>query len=367
MSHEIRTPLNGVLGMAQAMAFDALPAAQRERLAVIQTSSEALLGLLNDLLDLSKIEAGKIELEDSGVDPGVLADGVKAFDALIADKDVTLVVTVAPEARGLWGGDPTRVRQVLHNLVSNAVKFTDRGRIDVTIRCDGDALVLSVADTGEGIAADVLPHVFDRFVQGDTTTTRRFGGSGLGLSICQELVRLMGGTIAVQSCKGEGSTFTIKLPLERREAPDGANDTALAVALQPGRLRVLVAEDNPMNQTVLKALLGAVGIDPVVVGNGREAVDAWRDGLWDVVLLDVQMPIMDGVSAAKEIRAIESREGRWRTPVIALTANAMSHHRAEYMAAGMDDLIAKPIALAALIDAIDAAVSAAEQPIASFS
>ena len=332
MSHEIRTPLNGVLGMAQAMAFDELPDAAAGAAGGDPASSEALLGLLNDLLDLSKIEAGKIELEDGGVDPDALANGVKAFDALLAHKDVSLVVNVAPEARGMWRGDPTRVRQVLHNLVGNAVKFTDRGQIDVTIRRDGDALAFSVADTGEGIAADVLPHVFERFVQGDATTTRRFGGSGLGLSICHELVGLMGGTIAVQSREGDGSTFTVMLPLERREAPDAPDDAGLAVTLEPSRLRVLVAEDNPMNQTVLKALLGAVGIEPVVVANGREAVDAWRDGAWDVVLMDVQMPVMDGVTAVTEIRTIERREGRWRTPVIALTANAMAHHRAEYMA-----------------------------------
>jgi len=363
MSHELRTPLNGVLGMAQAMARDDLSPLQRERIGVVAASGEALLSLLNDLLDLSKIEAGKTELEDGVVDVPALADGARSiFSALVREKDVTFSLSVSPSAQGCWRGDPTRVRQVLHNLISNAVKFTDRGSIAVDLEGNPAGLVLRVQDTGVGIAAGKLETVFERFVQADASTTRRHGGSGLGLTICRDLTSLMGGEIAVESVEGVGTTFTVNLPLTRIEgAPSGAVlEPATALDAPTDGLRVLAAEDNPINQLVLRTLLGEVGVDVSIVSNGQEALDAWRDGVWDLVLMDIQMPVMDGVSAVRSMRQIEREERRRKTPVIAVTANAMDHHRAEYLAAGMDALVSKPVSLASLLRTMDAVLAAAE-------
>ena len=358
MSHELRTPLNGVLGMVQAMALDDMSDAQRDRLGLIRTSGEALLTLLNDLLDMSKIEAGKFELEDGVVEVQALADSVEAFAVLLRTKNVAFSVQVSDGARGSWAGDPKRVRQILHNLVSNAVKFTDRGSVQVGFSENDGRLVLQVRDTGIGIAPERVEPIFEKFVQADASMTRRFGGAGLGLSICRDVVCLMGGDIQVDTVEGEGSTFTVSLPLSRitRVAPE-APSTAPAHDLSINDVRVLVAEDNPMNQRVLKTLLNAIGMEPVMVSNGEEAVTSWRQAFWDIVLMDIQMPVMDGVSAVRLIRELEQAEGRDRTAVIALTANAMPHHVAEYLAAGMDAVVAKPIDLALLVRAMSAATS----------
>jgi CheY-like chemotaxis protein/anti-sigma regulatory factor (Ser/Thr protein kinase) len=366
MSHEIRTPLNGVIGMAQAMARDELPSAQRDRLAVIRSGGETLLCLLNDLLDLSRIEAGRLELEDGVVDVAEIAASAQAaFTALAADKDIHLELEVAPAAQGCWRGDPTRVRQVLYNLVSNAVKFTARGSVRIAVTHDGKALSMAVSDTGPGIPAGRLEALFEKFVQADASTTRQFGGSGLGLAICRELAALMGGQVSAVSRDGEGSTFTLTLPLvraERRAQPRPA-PRAAASSERPG-LRVLAAEDNPMNQQVLATLLGQLGVELVLVGDGAQAVEASASDDFDLILMDVQMPVMDGPTATQTIRARERMIGR-RTPILALTANAMAHHEAEYIAAGMDGLVAKPIQLAHLIAEMDRVLVDEEMPVAS--
>jgi signal transduction histidine kinase len=353
MSHEIRTPLNGVLGMAQAMDRGELADPQREKLRMISISGQALLTLLNDLLDLSKIEAGKIELEDGVVDVEVLAQGAAVFLPLVQDKDVVFSVNVEPGMQRHWRGDAQRIRQVLHNLISNAVKFTHHGSVSVRIAEQAAALTLCVEDTGIGVAAERLTQVFEPFVQADASTTRRYGGSGLGLAICRDLAGLMGGTLNAVSVEGRGSIFTLTLPLEAAEAPEAAApNQACEPCATPALdgLRVLVAEDNPMNQMVLRTLLEAGGITPVMVANGAEAVEAWKTGLWDIVLMDIQMPVMDGVAATRDIRAAERERGVKRTPIVALTANAMGHHRAEYLAADMDALVPKPISLANLLE-----------------
>jgi PAS domain S-box-containing protein len=361
MSHEIRTPLNGVLGMAQAMGRGDLPDLQRERLVIIQTAGGALLALLNDLLDLSKIQAGKIELEDGVFDAQALADGALAFKALVEDKDVVFRLSLAPSAEGAWRADPRRVRQILHNLVSNAVKFTDHGSVEVELGHDGKCFTMRVSDTGIGIPENRMAHIFDRFVQADASMTRQYGGSGLGLAICRDLVALMKGRITVESIKGAGTTFTVRLPLPRAEAVKFTpQDASPIIAPRDRALRVLAAEDNPMNQLVLKTLLTEVGIEALIVANGEEALQAWRSEPWDIVLMDIQMPVMDGISAIRIMREIEDREGRDRTPVLALTANAMAHHKVEYLAAGMDDLVAKPISLTLLLQAIEAALETRE-------
>ena len=355
MSHEIRTPLNGVLGMAHALAADPLAPAQREKLEVIQSGGEALLSVLNNVLDLSKIEAGRISLEDSVADIARIAHSVQAiFSAIAAEKDIALTVSVSPQANGLWRGDPMRIQQILQNLVSNAVKFTDRGRVSIEAFEARGVLVLRVSDTGPGVAPEVQDQVFDAFTQADASTTRRFGGSGLGLSICQALAQLMGGGITLQSVVGLGSTFTVRLPLERAAAEASPAVQASRAALPPlSGLRLLAAEDNAMNQLVLRTLLEPFGVVPHIVANGQEAVDAWATGDWRVILMDVQMPVMDGPMATRVIREREAELGLPRTPIIALTANAMSHHTEEYLACGMDEVVAKPLNIAELIQAIE--------------
>ena len=360
VSHEIRTPLNGVLGMAQAMANDPLPEVQRERLHVVRQSGETLLSLLNDLLDLAKIEAGKVELESLEFDVVEAVRSACAPFQVMADKNgVTLDLRLDAE-RDLRRGDPTRLRQVVANLVSNAVKFTTRGRVEVEVRLQPDALSISVRDTGMGIAPESLAAIFDKFSQADASTTRRFGGTGLGLAICRDLVDLMGGCIRVESEPGRGSCFAFDLPLPRIATASPAAEPIQSTGIRPMELRVLAAEDNKVNRLVLKTLLEQSGVSLTLVENGLEAVAAWAREPWDMILMDVQMPILDGVAATGEIRAREAAEGRARTPIIALTANAMSHHAAEYAACGMDGVVSKPIQIQELLRTMDGVLCAPE-------
>ncbi len=365
MSHEIRTPLNGVLGMAQAIAAEPrLPARVRDQVGVIRESGEGLLAILNDILDLSRVEAGKLELEAIAFDLGALATAARrTFAPLADDKGVALELVAEGGADGCYLGDPTRVRQILHNLISNALKFTQAGRIEIGLGLDGERVRISVSDTGIGISPEALSRLFSKFEQADASTTRRYGGAGLGLSICRELAELMGGTIWAESTPGEGTRFTVVLPLARTAPAVAAaitSDTpAPPTAILEGRaLRVLAAEDNPINQLVLKTLLVQIDIEPTVVADGQACLDAWAAEPWDLILMDIQMPAMDGVAAARAIRAREAATGRARTPIVALTANAMAHQLAEYAAVGMDGHVAKPIAAANLFAAIGAAVSA---------
>jgi signal transduction histidine kinase/CheY-like chemotaxis protein len=365
MSHEIRTPLNGVLGMAQAMAAEELSDLQRDRLSVIHRSGESLLAILNDLLDLSKIEAGKLELETIEFDLGEVARGShSAFTALANKKGLSFCLDVE-QAAGRYQGDPTRLRQILYNLISNALKFTEQGEIRVTAALEGETLALSVRDTGLGISDENLSRLFGKFDQLDSSTTRRFGGTGLGLSICRELAHLMDGDISVTSKLGEGSCFVLRVNLPR--VGDAKPPARLAPAAPPElksvALRVLAAEDNSVNQLVLKTLLHQLGLDPTVVDNGQAAVAAWEAQPWDVILMDIQMPIMDGLAATAAIRAREVETGRPRTPIVALTANAMSHQVEQYLAAGMDNHVAKPIEAAALFAALCAVVDEADDAV----
>jgi two-component system, sensor histidine kinase len=353
MSHEIRTPLNGVLGMAQAMAGDELSDRQRDRLSVIHRSGEALLAILNDVLDLSKIEAGKLELEQVEFELAEVARGAySAFTALANKKGLSFALDVE-DARGRYLGDPTRLRQILYNLISNALKFTEQGEIRVTARRDGAILEISVKDTGVGIPAESLSKLFAKFDQLDSSTTRRFGGTGLGLAICRELAQLMAGEISVDSELGLGSTFTLRVPLEWMGEEKAICTVAESVNERPEiALRVLAAEDNAVNQLVLKTLLHQMGVDPTVVENGKLAVAAWEEGDWDVILMDIQMPVMDGLTATAAIRNLEADTGRPRTPIVALTANAMAHQVEQYITAGMDGHVAKPIQATELFAAL---------------
>jgi signal transduction histidine kinase/CheY-like chemotaxis protein len=359
MSHEIRTPLNGVLGMAQAMDRDPLSRRQRKRLDVIRQSGRVLLTLLNDLLDISKIESGRLELEDGLLDVHEMAEQARdAFATLAADKAVSLSVVASPSVAGVWRTDPTRVRQILYNLLSNAVKFTERGLVAASLGLDDQGrLRIEVCDTGVGIPEDDLPRLFDRFVQGDASITRRFGGSGLGLAISRELARLMGGDLTAKSDVGAGSVFTAILPLTRGERPEAHEDEP--ETLDVSGLRVMVAEDNETNRVVIATILDQLGVAAHLTVNGAEALEAWRGASWDLILMDIQMPVMDGLEATRRIRELERQEGRARTPIVALTANAMSNHLAEYEAAGFEGVVTKPIQIAALLDAIRDAVAGA--------
>lgn len=357
VSHEIRTPLNGVLGMAQAIANDELSDRQRERLAIVSQSGEALLAILADVLDLAKIEASKLELEVTPFDLETLVNQAHGtFAAIATAKSLSFRVEVLDGAAGAYLGDPVRVRQILYNMVSNALKFTAEGEVRIQISRRGGELRLEVIDSGPGVTPEQLPTLFEKFVQADTSTTRRYGGTGLGLSICLELTQLMGGRMEAAHVQPHGLSVAAILPLEQTTIAPAPKLNAPATAPDMSSrepLRVLAAEDHFVNQHVLKVLLGQVGITPHVVDNGALAVEAWRSGDWDVILMDVQMPIMDGPTAARTIRREEAASGRPPIPIVALTANVMSHQLEEYRAAGMTLFVAKPIQVKELLDALN--------------
>ncbi|MBW0152122.1 MAG: response regulator, partial [Phenylobacterium sp.] len=358
MSHEIRTPLNGVLGMSQVMSRDTLSAPQRERLEVIRQSGEALTALLNNVLDLSKIEAGQMEVESIPFDLNEILESARAtFATLALDKGLQLEMTVDDSARGVFQGDPTRLRQVLFNLLSNAVKFTDEGTVILGAEAAPGGLRLWVSDTGPGMSQAELSRLFVRFAQLDSSTTRRHGGTGLGLAISHELCGLMGGALEATSAPGQGSTFSLVAPLVR--LGDAAPTPSITPAPPAGGLtglRVLAAEDNEVNQVVLRALLAPLGVEPVMVSDGAAAVAAWEAGEWDLVLMDVRMPVMDGLAATAAIRARERSLGRRRTPIIGLSADAMDHQVNELLAAGMDSHVSKPIDVTRLYGVLEAAL-----------
>jgi signal transduction histidine kinase/ActR/RegA family two-component response regulator len=353
-SHEIRTPLNALLGMVQVMERNDLDAAQRRRLQIVAESGRSLLAVLNSVLDLAKIEAGKFELDEQAFDlVRTVQQAVSGFEPLAAQKELRLSVEVEPGAAGVWRGDRDRLRQVLSNLVSNAIKFTPQGHVSVRAACADEGLRFAVEDSGVGVAPEKHSLIFAAFEQADASTTRQFGGTGLGLAICSELVRAMGGRLTVRSELNAGAEFAFVLPLQRLEDADAPAPASsdLDVDLP---LRILVAEDNPTNQLVLSALLEPFGVVLTLADDGAAAVAAFAAGGFDAVLMDVQMPRMNGIQAAAEIRRIEREQGLGRAPIIALTANVMNHQVQEYLAAGMDGVVAKPIQLSELLTALAA-------------
>ena len=306
VSHEIRTPLNGVLGMAQIMSSGELTDEQRERLEVINRSGRALLSLLNDVLDFSKIEAGKLQFEARAFDlEQLVSDLIMAFDAA-ASPGVGVCADLEPAISGLWVGDETRTRQILTNLLSNAVKFTSAGEIRLTARASEGGVDIAVSDSGIGIPANRLDGIFNSYEQANAGTAREFGGTGLGLAICRELAVRMGGRISATSVLGVGSTFRLWLPLRFEAAPSEKSASAIAASTSLEGLRVLVAEDHPVNQEVIRLMLEPLGVQPMLTGNGQAAVDAWREASWDLILMDIQMPVMDGLEAVGIIRAEEA-------------------------------------------------------------
>ncbi|HEY7799591.1 MAG TPA: response regulator [Hyphomonadaceae bacterium] len=351
MSHEIRTPLNGVLGMAQALEADELLAPQKEKVAIILDSGKSLMALLNDVLDLTKIEAGKLEI--SAV-PGDFLHTMKRtrqlFQAQAEDKGLDLFVRYDSNFPQRLSYDPVRVRQCVSNLLSNAIKFTAQGRVEVGIssKALGDGLHLvqvEIVDTGIGMNAETVEKLFSVFTQADGATTRKFGGSGLGLAISRQLARMMGGDIVAESTEGKGSVF--RLTFKAMEAaPAAPAQTPAAKTAEPVRrsglrgVRVLLTDDNAINRQVIKLFLAPQGCDMSEATNGKEALDKIASEEFDVVLLDVHMPVMDGKEAIQRIRA----NPKWASlPVIALTADAMSGDRERYLSLGMTDYVSKPV------------------------
>jgi signal transduction histidine kinase/ActR/RegA family two-component response regulator len=360
MSHEIRTPMNGVLGMASALEETALNPEQREMLALMRDSGKLLLGIINDILDLSKVEAGKLDLEEIGFSLNAMLDKLAQQYRLLAQEKGLIFQSTHDIASDLadeiWiCSDPTRMRQVLGNLLSNALKFTEAGRIVMRValtRAVAGRMTLrvDVQDTGIGMTQDEAERLFAPFTQANSAVTRVYGGTGLGLSLAQKICRQMGGDLTLSSCAGHGSTFTASFDVGAAVPVQGEHsNTAEDWLVENGPWRVLVAEDNKTNQVVLTSFLKKYPFDITIVPDGKQAVTAWSQRRFDLVLMDVNMPEMDGLEATDIIRQSELYSGASPTPIIGLSANAMAHQVAAYLGHGMTAHVPKPLRRSELV------------------
>ncbi|WP_302174316.1 ATP-binding protein [uncultured Hydrogenophaga sp.] len=373
MSHEIRTPMNGVMGMS-ALAFDlATDPVQREYLSLVRSSGEGLMGVINEILDFSKIEAGHMHIEMSEFVVRTWLDEITLpLELRAREKGLALVVETAPDLAPALRTDALRLRQIVNNLVGNAIKFTAQGQVTLRLHAveRGGAgsltLGLDVIDTGIGIALEKQQLIFEPFSQADGSITRQFGGTGLGLSICHRLCSLLGGTIGLESTVGQGTIFRVRLPVVAvplssvhpqppEPKPMSATPPAPVRTDVPGSsLRILLAEDHPVNQKVAQIMLTKSGHVVEVAGDGAQAVEAARRGCFDLILMDMQMPVLDGLEATRRIRAEEAEQQRPRVTIIAMTANAREEDRQVCLAAGMDDFVSKPIRMATLVEKLQA-------------
>ena len=354
MSHELRTPLNGVIGASQLLAQGELPSKKRELVDVVVQSSETLLELINNVLDLSRLDSNEVVLESLPVDlRDLMTTSVAPLSFQAREKSVNFSLIVEDDIPAYVAGDPTRLRQIVLNLVGNAVKFTNSGEVSVILDTALDRLRLRVTDTGIGIAKHAQASLFEPYVQADIATMRKFGGSGLGLTIVKKLVSSMDGKIVVQSVPGRGSTFTVFLPLKKSGPPRKVTTRQKEMSLP--RLSIVVADDNAVNRMILSQMLEQDGHDVVTMSNGKEVVEYIPDHKVSVILMDLQMPILDGVSALRKIRAMSGI--RSKTPVIAVTANVGMENPAELEAAGMSGFLSKPFRQSELRDALRKAIA----------
>ncbi|MES1199677.1 MAG: response regulator [Pseudomonadota bacterium] len=362
MSHEIRTPLNAVVALVDLIGRTPLGPQQKEMIDLVSSSSEHLVQIVSDILDFSKIEAGRADLMVAPLDlASTVRSAAQLFAAQAQKQGLKLEIDIDAAAEGVFFGDEARIKQIVSNLVSNAIKYTDAGSVAVKLEiedqvADKAMVLLHVEDTGLGFDESMSETLFQRFTQGDGNLSKRYGGVGLGLSIANALVNAMGGAIEAKSKPALGSVFTVRLPLQR-EAALGSDEVLIDDEPSVGkRLRILCAEDHPTNQTVLRLSLASLGADVLMVKDGQEAVDAATSAPPDVILMDMQMPVMDGLEATRRIRAHEESAGRNRTPIVMVTAHAMRDHVTAAFLAGVDGFVPKPMTPARLAEAIRDAI-----------